>query len=569
MKQLREDILQAIKNLGMETEVEEIPIERPNDPRFGDYSTNIAMTAAKKTGKNAPMLAGKIKNELELIVDKTNFIEKIETAGGFINFYLKTEYLVKKAEELNYQMEFANRMGKYGRGKTVVVDYSAPNIAKPFGIGHLRSTDIGQAIYNLYKFLGWKTIGDNHIGDWGTQFGKLIVAIKKWGEKPVEKMSIDDLEKLYVKFHQEAEKNPKLGDEGREWFAKLEGKDEEAREIWQKCIDLSKKEFDRVYSLLGVKIDQTLGESFYEGMLEGVIDELGEKGITKKSQGATIIEFEDMPPAMVKKSNGTTTYLTRDLATIHYRLNKWQPDLIVYEVGADQTLHFKQLFRISQKLGWTNKIRLVHVAHGLIRWPEGKFSTRKGDTIHLKEVIDKATEEAKRLAETSSVVKKLPVEEKEEVIKAVAIGGIKFSDLLADPRRDIIFDWEKIMSLEGDSGPYVQYTFARAKSVLEKTEVREQKNIEAPSGQINDDEIKLLKELAKFEDKIVEAAERFSPNVIAEHLIRVARTYNEFYAKNRIIGEKEEAWRVFLTHSSACCLETGLKLIGVTPVTRM
>jgi arginyl-tRNA synthetase len=568
MEIIKANIIEAIKELGLEVSESDVAVERPSDDRFGDFSTNIAMIVAKKINGNAEELARNIRTKLEAISDKTNIIEKIEVVGGFINFFLKIEYLVKRAELLNYEIELKNEMGKHGEGRTVVIDYSAPNIAKPFGIGHLRSTDIGQAILNIYSFLGWKTIGDNHLGDWGTQFGKLIVAIKRWGDKPVEKMEISDLERLYVKFHQEAEKDPSLEEEGREWFAKLENKDPEARKIWQQCIDLSLKEFDRVYKLLGVKIDVAHGESFYEDMLGQIIEEIKNKGIARESQGALIVEFDDMPPAMIQKSNKTTTYMTRDLATIKYRMREWEPELMVYEVGADQTLHFRQLFKIAQMLGWTPNTQLVHVAHGLIRWPSGKFSTRKGDTIHLEEVIDKAIEEAKKLAENSQVVLEMKKEEREEVIKSVAIGAIKFNDLSADPRKDIIFDWDKVMNLEGDSGPYLQYTYARAISVLARTSVKEQKNI-GDIPEINGEEYQLVRELSKFEDKVTEAARRFSPNVIAEYLLKVARIFNEFYAKHRIIDQAEEDWRVFLTKSTASLLGRGMKLIGINPVERM
>lgn len=563
---LKKIILEAGQKLELPIIEEEIKIEHPADVNFGDYSTNIALVLAKEIKSNPRDLAEKIKNEIE----KSEFIEKVEVAGaGFINFYLKPEYLIKEAEKINYDIEFRNELAKTGKGKTMVIDYSAPNIAKPFGIGHLRSTNIGQAIYNIYKILGWTCIGDNHIGDWGTQYGKLVAAIKKWGEKDLDKMTIDDLEKLYIKFHKEAETDEKLIDEGREYFSKLENGDEEVRKIWQKCIDISLLEFERVYQMLGVHIDFIHGESFYEKMLPEITQKIIDKGITKKSEGATIVELENMSPAMLTKSNETTTYFTRDMATIKYRLETWNPDLIIYEVGVDQQLHFRQVFETAKLMGWWPKNGMVHVAHGLIRWPTGKFSTRKGDTIHLSDVIEKATEEAKKIADKTSVNKELTATEKEEMIKAVAIGAIKFSDLASDPRKDVIFDWDKIMSLDGDSGPYLQYTYARCKSVLNKTTIKEQKNIENLPENINEDEMALLKEFYRFEEKIVEAANRYSPSVIAEYILGVARKYNEFYAKNRIIDQKEEVFRIFLTRTTASIIETGLDLLGIETVEKM
>jgi arginyl-tRNA synthetase len=582
VKIISDDIFKVCVELNLKVDKGEIKLEHPADTQFGDYATSLPMGLAKSEHKSPNEIAGSIKAGLDKIIDK-EIIEKVEIAGaGFINFYLKKEFLIKSAEVLNYELEFKNKLSELGHGKTVVIDYSAPNIAKPFGIGHLRSTNIGQALYNLYKILGWSTIGDNHIGDWGTQFGKLIVAIKKWGsvKQNLDDLTIEDLEKLYVKFHKEAETNPELVNEGRDWFSKLENGDKEAKEIWQKCIDISFKEYDQVYELLDVKIDEIHGESFYANMLSEIIDEITKKGIAKESDGALIIEFDDlptasqsgrasMPPAMLRKSNGTTTYLTRDMATIKYRKETWNPDLVIYEVGADQQLHFRQVFKIAELMGWMPKEGFVHVAHGLIRWKNGKFSTRKGDTIHLSDVIDKAMERAEEIANKSQVSKDLSKEEKEEMIKNVAIGAVKFNDLSSDPKRDIIFDWDQVMSLEGDSGPYLQYTYARCCSVLGKTKIKEQENINNSPENLNLEELALLKEFYKFEEKIIEAATRFSPSVVAEYLINIARKYNEFYGKHRILDQPEEDFRIFLTKTTSSILEIGLKLLGIKPIEKM
>lgn len=528
----------------------DIIIEHPSNSQFGDYTTNVAMLLAKQLNKSPIEIANEIKNKLEMVVDK-NIIEKIEVAGGgYINFYLKTDYLVEKIKSID--------LGQYGKGKTVVIDYSSPNIAKPFGIGHLRSTNIGQAIYNIYQALGWKCIGDNHLGDWGTQFGKLISAIKHWGAKGMAEMTIADLEKLYVKFHQEAEKDSKLDDEGREWFAKLEKGDDEARRLWQLCVDISLREFDRVYEMLGVKIDYAHGEAFYGEMLPEIIEEMKNKGITKESEGALIVEFNDLPPAILQKSDGATTYFTRDMATIKYRLKQWKPDLCIYEVGSEQILHFKQVFRAAEMMGWVKPGQLYHLPHGLIRWATGKFSTRKGDTIHLQEIVDRAIEEARKIAPENS----------EEQIKAVAIGAVKFTDLTSDPKKDVIFDWERMMDLQGDSGPYLQYTFARCQSVLAKAKAQITSN-KSQITNIKNEEMDLLRELYKLEEKVVEAAERYNPAIIAEYLISIARKYNEFYGKYRIIGQPEEEWRLWLTKTTATTLKFGLGLLGIETIERM
>ena len=575
IKELKRIILEAGEILKLPIIEEEIKIEHPAEADFGDYSTNVAMALARLRqgydgqAKSPRELAEKIKKEIEKENYK-EFIKKIEVAGaGFINFYLNPEYLIHEAENINYELEFRNQLSEYGQGKTMVIDYSAPNIAKPFGIGHLRSTNIGQAIYNIYKVLGWRCVGDNHIGDWGTQYGKLVAAIKKWNTKRLDDLTIDDLEKLYVRFHKESESDEKLIDEGRDYFARLEKGDKETRDIWQKCVKISMEEFDRVYQMLGVQIDFVHGESFYEKKLDKIVNEIISKGITKESEGAVIVEFEGMPPAMLKKSNGTTTYFTRDMATVKYRLENWNPDLIVYEVGVDQELHFRQVFKAVEMMDWAKKCKLVHVAHGLIRWSTGKFSTRKGETIHLSEVIDKATEKAEEMAKKSVVDKSLTATEKEEMVKAVAIGAVKFNDLSSDPKRDIIFDWDKVMSLDGDSGPYLQYTFARCMSVLTKTQIREQKNIDEIPKHINKEEMALVREFYKAEEKILEAAERFSPAVIAEYLLGLARKYNEFYAKHRIIDQKEEDFRVFLTKTTATLIHDGLWLLGIKTIKKM
>lgn len=490
-------------------------------------------------------------------LEKNDLIEKIEKIAGFTNIWIKKEKLLTEAEKINFETNFKSELAKYGDHKTVVIDYSAPNIAKPFGIGHLRSTNIGQSIYNLYKILGWNCIGDNHLGDWGTQFGKLIVSIKNWNKTAPEKLTIGDLEQLYIKFHREAEKNPELEDEARIWFARLENGDPEAKSIWQTCVEISLKEFDRVYKILGVKIDNTLGESFYTDKMPKIIEEMEKKGITKKSEGAVIVEFKEMPPAMVKKTNETTTYFTRDMATVMYRLETWQPDLIIYEVGADQILHFKQVFETVKMLGYN--VKMVHVAHGMIRRSDKKLSTRKGEIIHLTEVIDKAIEEAKKIAPDNS----------EEKIMAVAIGAIKFNDLSSDPKKEIVFDWKRVMSMEGNSGPYLQYTYARCSSVLSKTKIVEQKDLVSVPETINLEEESLLREFYKFEEKIQEAAVRFNPAVLAEFLLGIARKYNEFYGKHRIIDEPEENWRIFLTKTTASVLKIGLTILGIETIDKM
>lgn len=543
----------------------------PPDITFGHLSTNIAIVEANKLKQDPLDVANKIVTSLYKKID-TNIIAKVEVIKpGFINFHLTTDFLLKQSEIINYKISYSQKLASYGRGKTLVIDYSAPNIAKPFGIGHLRSTNIGQAIYNLYQTLGWNCIGDNHLGDWGTQFGKLIVAINKWSKKPVDKLTIKDLERLYVKFHHQAEIDSSLIEQARLIFKKLEDNDPAIKKIWQTCVDISLSEFNRVYDILGVKIDYSYGESFYQDKLNQVIKLFIDKKLTKISQGATIVELASLPPAMLVKSDGSTTYFTRDLATVSYRLHTWKPDLIIYEVGADQTLHFQQVFSACQQVGWSPKFGFVHVAHGLIRWSTGKFSTRQGNTIHLADVITKARQTAKKIVSQIKISKNLDPTNRQQMITNVAIGAIKFADLFQHPSKDIIFDWGKVMGLSGNSGPYLQYTYARCLSVLEKSAIKETKNLSVSS--LTDlplpVENNLLSLFVQFESKIIESALTFNPSLLTQYLIKLAQTYNEFYASTKIIKSSQQTFRLFLCQTTASILYRGLKILGIVPIEKM
>jgi len=538
----------------------EIEVEHPKEAIYGDYATNIAMVLKR----NSQEIAEKIKSPI---------LEKVEVKNGFINFFLSRSFLIGEIKKILREKDQYGS-SKIGKGKTVVIDYSSPNIAKPFGIGHLRSTIIGQAIYNIYKFLGWKCIGDNHLGDWGTQFGKLIVAIKKWGdEKNLEDLSIDDLEKLYVKFHQEAESNPRLEEEGRVWFKRLEEGNKEARRIWQACVDISLKEFDRIYKLLGIKIDYAFGESFYEGMLKDIIDEAVKKKIAIRSEGAIIIKYpkDELPPAIILKSDGATTYFTRDLATVKYRLKRWKPDLIIYEVGADQTLHLKQLFQATELLGWAKKRKFFHVAHGLIRLKEGKFSTRRGLTIHLEDVLEEAIKRAKGIIGQSETGRGLSEKEKKRIAKIVGIGAVKYNDLSQHYSKNIIFDWDKILNLKGNSGPYLQYTFVRCQSVLKKAKIKvEPRKIKVIKFNLEEENI--LKTIYKFPEVVQESAEKFSPNLICNFAFDLAQKYNLFYERCPIIKTKSKELKIFrlaITIAVSQVLKNALSLLGILTPEKM
>ncbi len=530
---------------------EEFRLERAPEGR-GDYASNTAFLLAKKEKKSPSELAKSLKKKV-----KADIFSKVEEENGFLNFFLSENAL---KEEAFLVLEEKENYGKGNAGKTVVIDYSSPNIAKSFGIGHLRSTIIGQAIYNIHEFLGWKVIGVNHLGDWGTQYGKLIYQIKKEGKNP-EKLSLKELEEIYVRFHKEAEKNPEMEEEGRKWFAKLEKGDEEARRVWEICRKKSLDEFEKIYRDLNVEIDYVLGESFYEDKLEDVVKEAEKKKVAKKSKGALIIEFGDMPPAMILKSDGSTTYLTRDMAAAKYRLKEFSPDLLIYEIGVDQTLYLRQLFSAVEKMGWAKKEKFVHVGHGMFRLKEGRFSTRKGRTVHLEEVLSLAKKKAEEIIESSATAKGLSREEKKEASKIIGIGAVKYNDLKRHYKRDVVFDWDQVLTLKGDSGPYLQYTCVRCESVLEKAG-KYKKEME----ELNDEERKIVRRIVQFEEALENAAENFSPNVIAEYAFRLAKEFNHFYDTCQIVGSDK---RLAITDATRIILKKCLNLLGISVPQKM
>ena len=568
-EKIREILKKSVRELFPQIKIPEFKVEHPEKKEFGDYSTNLAFLISKELKKKPNEIA----NQIAKSIEKEKIFEKVEVKEpGFINFFLSLDFLFDELKKILKEKENYGK-SKIGKGKTVIIDYSSPNIAKRFGIGHLRSTIIGQALYNIYKFLGYKVIGDNHLGDWGTQFGKLIFAIKQWGKKKVEDYSINELEELYVKFHKEAEKNPQLEEEGRKWFKKLEEGDKEARRIWKILVKISLKEFERIYKILGVKFDFAFGESFYEPTTKKIIEELKEKKIARESQGALIIEFpkNEFPPVIVQKSDGTTTYFTRDLATIKYRLKRWNPDLIIYEVGTDQKLHFQQLFKAVEILGWTKKTKFIHVIHGLYRTKTGKFSTRKGETVHLEDVLKEAIERAKEIIEKSETSRGLTGKEKEKIAKIVGIGSVKYNDLSQHPSKDIIFDWEKILNLKGNSAPYLQYTFARCQSILRKNKKLKIANFKLKI-ELKEEEIEILREIYKFPEMVQEAAEKFSPNLICNFVFNLAKRYNLFYDLYPILkveDEKTKIFRLMLTKAVAQIIKNSLFILGIQTPEKM
>ncbi len=555
--QIKKEIKKAINdNLSITISLDDLELEIPNDKSNGDLATNIAFKIAGKVKRSPQEIAREIADSFK----SQNF--SVQDKNGFINFTFSDQFLTQL---VNKTIKFKRKK----KEKTMVLDYSAPNIAKPFGIGHLRSTIVGQAIYNIYNFSGWHCVGVNHLGDWGTQYGKLIRQIVKSNENP-ENLSIKDLERLYVQFHKEANEDPEIVKEGRKWFKKLEEGDEKARKIWKTCVRKSMEEFNKTYTLLGVDIDHNIGESFYQDKIKDVIKETKEKGVAKESEGALIIDFGDeMPPAMLLKSNGGTTYFSRDLATVKYRLNRWNPDLFIYEIGADQKLHMKQLFKTVEMLGWAKKEDFMHVAHGMYRLKDGAMSTRKGKTVHLEDVLDKAVSKATDIINKSNLGEELSVNKKEKIARKIGVGAVKYADLKKHFKRDIVFDWEKVMSLKGDSGPYLQYTTLRAKSVLEKAKKDKE---DFKIDQLSAEERDLLSKIIEFDQVVEIAKDNFTPSTIANFAYQLAKKFNLFYAQKPILNaknEKLEKQRLFITEASFKVLEKSLSLLGIALPERM
>ncbi len=556
-KSLKENLRTVLCDLfNAKINLEEIEFEIPTDPSHGDLCTNIAFRIAGKVKKSPVEVAEKIAER----ISEDSF--EVKSLNGFVNFRFTDKFLFNLSKDtLAFERE---RLGK-----RVVVDYSAPNIAKPFGIGHLRSTIIGQAIYNLYQFEGWETVGVNHLGDWGTQYGKLIFQIKR-KNKNIKDLSIGDLENLYVEFHKEAKDDPGLEEGARIWFKKLEDGDGEAVSIWESCVKKSIKQFEETYSLLDVEIDYCMGESFYQDKMKMVLEEAKGKEIAKESKGALIVDFgNEMPPAMLLKSDGSTTYFTRDLATVRYRIDRWNPDLFIYEIGADQKLHMRQLFKTVEMLGWKKSEEFFHVAHGMYRLKEGKMSTRKGRTIHLEYVLNEAMRRAEEIMMQSETVKDMTEKQKKEAIKKIAVGAVKYADLKNHYSRDIVFDWEKVMNLRGDSGPYLQYSLLRARSVLNKC--KQEPISEESTIKLNSEERAVLKKLIEFDGVIESAVRNFTPSSLAGFAFELAKDFNAFYSSHPILKAPSEIknQRIFITEATHKVLNKSLDLLGIPIPERM
>lgn len=539
-------------------------LEYPPNPEMGDVA--LPCFKLSKVYKKAPAL---IADELLKNIPQSEYFEKVEAVSGYLNFFINKSLFIKTVigEILDKDTKYG--ASDIGNGKNVVIDYSAPNIAKPFHVGHLRSTSIGNALYKIFEFMGYNCIGVNHLGDWGTQFGKLIVAYKKWGDaKRIEQNGIKELMDIYVRFHTEAEKDPTLDDEARAWFAKMEHGDEEALKLWQWFKDISLKEFKRIYDLMGIKFDSYAGESFYNDKMEAVIEELKEKDLLKESQGAMIVDLDeyDMPPCMILKKDGSSLYATRDIAAAIYRKNEYNFDKCIYVTAAAQALHFKQWFKVVELMEYDWAKDLVHVPFGLVSLGGEKLATRKGKVVLLEDILNKAMEKTLETIEA----KNPNLEGKEEIAREMGVGAVIFSDLSANRIKDVSFSWDEILNFDGETGPYVQYTHARACSVLKKAdeEVNSAFNSELLDSK---EEYQLAKTLKLFPERVIQAMEDLEPSIITRYLVDLAQAFNRFYNTHSILVDDNDlrTARLAMVKSTKITLANGLKLIGLSTPERV
>ena len=566
MIDFKEEIADIVaKATGIENEEIKSYIEVPKDVKNGDYAFPCFRLA--KVLKKAPLvIAQEIKEKIEFEGIKNDSIKQIEIAGGYLNFYINKNIITQNViNEIANEKEYGR--SKIGEGKNIVIDYSAPNIAKPFHIGHLKTTVIGGALYNIYKYLGYTVTGVNHLGDYGTQFGKLIEGYKMWGkEYNIEEDPINELTKIYIRINEACKNDEQILENCRNNFKKLEDGDPYCVEIWKKFRELSLQEFQKVYDLLGSKFDSWNGESFYSDKMPEVIEILEKTGKLVESQGAKIIDLEDKginTPCIIEKSNGSTTYATRDLAAILYRARTYDFDKALYVTSYEQVLHFKQVFEVAKLLGLDEKYTngLEHVSFGMVLLPEGKMSTREGNIIKLEELLNEAISRAKEIIEQ----KNPDLENKEEVAKKVGIGAVIFNDMSASRIKDEVFDWNTILNFQGETGPYVQYTYVRTKSVLEKAGYLP-KIEDIKTNNLSDEySLAILKLIYNFEDVLIQVTDKNEPSILARYLIDLAKAYSSFYNENKIIVEDKEVQnaRVYLTYAVSQVLKQGANLLGI------
>ena len=535
-------------------------LEIPPEEKMGDYALPC-FALAKKMHKNPALIAQDLMNLLDAQKEKLG-IDKVQNVGAYCNIYLDRALYASKC--LQGLKEDNLGVSQIGKGKTVCMDYSSPNIAKNFHVGHLRTTVIGNSLYKIYEKLGYQVVRINHLGDWGTQFGKLIVAYKLWSSPAqVEAGGIEELLHIYVKFNEEAEHDPKLMEDAREWFVKMEQNDPEAIEIWKWFKEISMVEFERVYDLLGMSFDSYLGESFYRDQVPALVEELEEKRLLVESQGAKVIDLSEynMPPCLITKSDGGSIYHSRDIAAVLYRKKTYNFDKCLYVTGLEQSLHFKQVFKAIEVMGYDWADGLIHIPYGLVSLDGAKLSTRSGNIIYAEDILKESIERA-----SAAIQEKNPeLKDKEDTAKMVGVGAIIFHDLFNQRIKNVDFSWKDVLSFEGTTGPYAQYTYARAKSILRKAADMTGET-EIDYHVLTDDvTYSLLKVLSGYEEAVLNAAEKYEPSIVARYVIALAAAFNKFYHECPILQaeEKTKQARLSVTNFVQQVLKDACGLLGM------
>lgn len=556
----------TVKKVYGDIETKKIEVSVATNEKFGDFQTNFAMMNSKIIGKNPRAIAQEIVDNLE----PNNVIEKLEIAGpGFINIFLKSEYLgelLKKSRNEKYDFSFLNRDGD------VIIDFSSPNIAKRMHIGHLRSTIIGDSVARIYRYLGYHLVADNHIGDWGTQFGKLIIGYRRWlNQEAYKENAIEELERVYVEFTKQSEEHPELEEEARLELKKLQDGDEENYALWKEFIKVSLDEYEKLYTRLDVHFDTYYGESFYHPMMQGVVDELVEKGLAVEDDGAKVVFFpeeDNLFPCIVQKKDGAFLYSTSDIATIKFRRENYNVNKLIYLTDERQQDHFKQFFKITEMLGWD--VEKYHIWFGIMRFADGVFSTRKGNVIRLEQLLDEGKKRAYDIVNEKNP--DLSAEEKDQIAEVVGVGAIKYADLSQNRQSPIIFEWDKILSFEGNTAPYLQYSYARIQSILRKAaaegkEIDYSKEIKIENKQ----ERALADHIATFPMVVLKAAESFKPNIIADYLFELSKKFNSFYNSCPILNQEDDILysRGLIAKVAGETIKEGLSLLGIKTLDRM
>lgn len=533
-------------------------LEIPPKPELGDFAFPCFRLA--KTMRKAPQM---IASDIKEAIGDVDFLDDIQVQGAYINFFVNKELYLKSMISAAIQDNFGQQT--LGEGKTICIDYSSPNVAKNFHVGHLRTTIIGNSLYKIYSKLGYKVVRINHLGDWGTQFGKLIVAYKRWGsEEAVKKDGVAELMKLYVRFHDEAAKNDSLNDEARAWFVKMEQGDEEALSIWQWFKDISLIEYKRTYDLLGMDFDYYMGESFYRDKTDDVVKKLTDAKLLTESEGAKIVDLEayDMAPCLILKNDGSSIYATRDLAAIFYRKENYNFSKCIYVTGQEQKLHFAQVFKVVELLGneWA-KDQLIHVPYGLVSLEGAKLSTRSGNIIYAEDILLEAISKIKAIIEE----KNPNIPDKDATARKIGIGAVLFNDLYNQRIKDVSFSWDKLLNFDGETGPYVQYTYARCASILRKIDDYTPTTDIDYSVLTNPEAMELLKEISRFPKVILDASEKYEPSVVARFSIAVAQAFNKFYNSCHVNVEDKNVRdaRVTLVYLTKKTIKDALELLGI------